>query len=61
MHNRAKPITNSGLSKSVTYLKSTAAWILSAYTKKNTKSTADWIQLKAMNIDIIVSEVQAFA
>jgi len=60
MHNRAKTITNPRLSESVTYLKSTAAWILSAYAEKNTKFcilfirlhcriASEWIQLKAVD------------
>jgi hypothetical protein len=59
MHNRAKTITNPRLSESVTYLKSTAAWILSAYAEKNTKFcilfirlhcrvASEWIQLKCV-------------
>jgi tetratricopeptide (TPR) repeat protein len=63
MHNRAKTITNPRLSESVTYLKSTAAWILSAYAEKNTKFcilfirlhcriASEWIQLKAVDYAI---------
>lgn len=57
MHNRAKTITSPLLSESVTYLKSTSAWILSAYAERNTKFcilfirlhcrvASEWIQLK---------------
>ena len=60
LHNRAKTITNPRYSESVTYLKSAAAWILSAYAEKNTKFcilfirlhcriASEWIQLKAVN------------
>ena len=60
MHNRAKTITNAHLSESVTYLKATAAWLLSTYAEKNTKFSilfirlhcriaSEWIQLNAID------------
>jgi hypothetical protein len=60
MHNRAKTITNPRLSEAITYLKSTAAWILSAYAQQNSKFcilfirlhcriASEWIQLDAVD------------